>query len=264
LVLLLAVLAALGTTLLAGSASAASNPSPGPFPPGTNTCRPTTAHPYPVVLVHGTFENAAQNWSSLAPYLQAHGYCVYALNYGNNGTGDIPTSARQLKTFVEGFVLPQTGATKVDMVGHSQGGMMPRYYINVLGGAAHVNELVGLAPSNHGTTNPAAATAFSCTACRQQYYTSAFIRSVNNPETQDTVDYTVIETRYDQVVTPYTSAFLAPDDANVTNVLLQTKCPGDVSDHVGTAYDPVAFQWVRNALARTTAPANESFTPACV
>ncbi len=38
---------------LVGSAAAATNPSAGPFPPNTNTCRPTAAHPYPVVLVHG-------------------------------------------------------------------------------------------------------------------------------------------------------------------------------------------------------------------
>ena len=45
-----------------------------------------------------------------------------------------------------------TGASQVDIVGHSQGGMMPRYYIKFLGGAAKVHTLVGLAPSNHGTT----------------------------------------------------------------------------------------------------------------
>ena len=49
-------------------------------------------------------------------------------------------------------VLAATGAKKVDLVGHSQGGMMPRYYIKNLGGASKVNTLVGLAPSNHGTT----------------------------------------------------------------------------------------------------------------
>src|SRR4051794_5192334 len=220
---LAAVLAALLTSLFAGAASAATNPSPGPFPPGTNSCQPTSAHPYPVVLVHGTFENAAQNWSTLAPYLQSRGYCVYALNYGLNGTQDIHKSAQELKTFVESFVLPTSGASKVDMVGHSQGGMMPRYYINHLGGYATVNELIGLSPSNHGTKNPGAYSPLACTACKQQQYESTFIHEVNSPaETDDDVDYTVVQTRYDEVVTPYTSAFLSPDDDNVTNVLLQS------------------------------------------
>ena len=259
-----AAIAALLTTLLAGTASAATNPSPGPFPPGTNSCTASAAHPYPVVLVHGTFENAAQNWSSLAPYLQAQGYCVYALNYGNNGTGEIHASAQQLKTFIETFVLPQSGAAKVDIVGHSQGGMMPRDYINNLGGAPYVDELIGLSPSNHGTTNPLAPASVNCPACVEQEYQSPYIQSVNTPaETQSTVDYTVVQTRNDEVVTPYTSAFLSGPSTNVTNVLLQDKCPSDTSDHVGTAYDPVAFQWISNALSRQGAPADPGFQPTC-
>jgi triacylglycerol lipase len=262
---LAAVLAALLTPLYAGSASAATNPSPGPFPPGTNSCHGTTTHPYPVVLVHGTFENAAQNWSSLAPYLEGRGYCVYALNYGNNGTGEIHNSAIQLKNFIQGFVLPTSGASKVDIVGHSQGGLMPRDYINNLGGNAYVNELVGLSPSNHGTTNPGAYPPSPCVACQEQQYNSTYIQSVNKPtETKYPVDYTVVQTQYDEVVTPYTSAFLAADNnTQVTNVLLQTKCPNDTDDHVGTAYDPVSFQWVDNALSRPNDPADPKFTPAC-
>ena len=49
-------------------------------------------------------------------------------------------------------VLAATGAPKVDLLGHSQGGMMPRYYLKFLGGAQYVNALVALAPSNYGTT----------------------------------------------------------------------------------------------------------------
>ena len=129
-------------------------------PPGSNnwSCKPTAAHPYPVVLVHGTLANMDDNWQAASPILANHGYCVFAFNYGGasstgdfQGTGDIATSAGQLAAFVN-EVLAATGASKVDIVGHSQGGMMPRYYINFLGGASKVGKFVALAPSNYGTT----------------------------------------------------------------------------------------------------------------
>jgi triacylglycerol lipase len=263
---LFAAVAALLSTTLTGTASAATNPSPGPFPPGTNACKPNALHPNPVVLVHGTFEDAAQNWATLAPYLEAQGYCVYALNYGQRGTQEIHDSAMQLKTFIEDFVLPTSGAAKVDIVGHSQGGMMPRDYINNLGGSAYVDELIGLSPSNHGTTNPFAPYATGCVACQEQVYNSTFIQSVNNPtETKSPVDYTVIETKYDEVVTPYTSAFLKADNGTqVTNITLQDKCPANTDDHIATAYDPAVFQWVTNALNDPNNPADPAFQPACV
>src|ERR1700742_229916 len=158
----------------------------------------------PVVLVHGTFGDAS-NWAYVAPQLQHAGYCTFALNYGNHATGDIPTSAQQLKTFVDG-VLAQTGASKVDIVGHSQGGMMPRYYIKYLGGADKVDDLIGLAPSNHGTTLPLANPndQLTCPACAQQAAGSPFITALNaGDETPGSVDYTVIESTHDEVVTPY-------------------------------------------------------------
>src|SRR3954451_20304075 len=136
--------------------------SPTASPPGANdwTCKPTAAHPFPVVLVHGTFADMSDSWQALSPLLKNNGYCVFALNYGSYagsgavgiyGTGDIPNSAAELSAFVN-KVLSATGAAEVDLVGHSQGGMMPRYYLKNLGGAAKVRALVGLSPSNHGTT----------------------------------------------------------------------------------------------------------------
>ena len=129
--------------------------------PGANdNCKPRAAHPFPVVLVHGTLEDEGSNWVTLAPLLANHGYCVYAFNYGETGSslgghidglGHIEKSAEELGTFVN-TVLAKTGASKVDLVGHSQGGMMPNYYLKFLGGGPKVNELIGLAPSNHGTT----------------------------------------------------------------------------------------------------------------
>lgn len=124
------------------SAFAATYSAPATSPPGANNffCRPSAAHPYPVILVHGTFENMDDNWQAGAPVLANHGYCVFAFNYGGSsstanlqGTEDIAASAGQLESFVN-LVRAVTGAAKVDLVGHSQGGMMPRYYINFLGG----------------------------------------------------------------------------------------------------------------------------------
>jgi triacylglycerol esterase/lipase EstA (alpha/beta hydrolase family) len=105
-----------------------------------------------VILVHGTFEDMSDNWQALSPRLVNNGYCVFALNYGSFGgsgqvgiyaTGEIAHSAEELCAFVD-QVLAATHARKVDLVGHSQGGMMPRYYLRFLGGAAKVHTLVGL------------------------------------------------------------------------------------------------------------------------
>ncbi|MFR9754140.1 esterase/lipase family protein, partial [Nocardia sp. 004] len=43
-------------------------------------------------------------------------------------------------------VLAATGATRVDIVSHSQGNIYGNYFIKRLGGAAKVDKLVGLAP----------------------------------------------------------------------------------------------------------------------
>jgi triacylglycerol esterase/lipase EstA (alpha/beta hydrolase family) len=252
--------AAFATTLATPTAS----------PPGSNdfSCRPSAAHPYPVILVHGTFENMSDNWQAASPLLANHGYCVFALNYGGasaassvQGTGDIAASAGQLAAFVD-KVLAATGAAKVDIVGHSQGGMMPRYYLKFLGGANKVHTLVGLAPSNHGTTIDGLTTlsqtlalagatnavlGSSCESCVQQEVGSPFMTELNSGgDTVPGITYTVIETRYDEVVTPYTSAFLTGPD--VTNITLQNQCPLDLTDHLEISYDPVALTDMLNAL----------------
>ena len=238
-------------------------------PPGANdfSCKPSAAHPYPVILVHGTFENMADNWQAASPLLVNHGYCVFAFNYGGSpgnpvqATGNIPTSARQLKAFVN-QVLAATGAAKVDIVGHSQGGMMPRYYLKFLGGATRVHTLVGLSPSNHGTTVDGLTTLTQtlgllgvlggglnvlCPACTQQLVGSSFLTSLNaGGDTVPGVSYTVIETKDDEVVTPYTSAFLS--GPKVTNITLQDQCALDQTDHLEISNDPVALADMLNAL----------------
>ncbi|MFI7412982.1 esterase/lipase family protein [Streptomyces sp. NPDC049627] len=248
------------------SALAYSVAHPTAVPSGANdfTCRPGPEHPRPVVLVHGTFENRYDNWAALAPLLKEAGYCVFALNHGGEsgpllGTGDEAASARQLADFVD-RVRSATGAAKVDLVGHSQGGMMPRYYIKNLGGADAVDKLVALTPSNHGTTFSGLGLlaraipggdellGVACPACSQQLIGSDFLKGLNaGGETDPDVTYTVITTRYDEVVTPYTSAYLAAAP-NVTNIKLQDLCPAEVVEHINISYNDLATRLVLNAL----------------
>jgi triacylglycerol esterase/lipase EstA (alpha/beta hydrolase family) len=241
--------------------------SPSASPPGANeSCTPSAAHPRPVVLVHGTFADMSNSWQAISPLLHNRGYCVYALNYGSHngsgalgiyGVGDIRNSAAELSAFVD-QVLAATGAAEVDLVGHSQGGMMPRYYLQFLGGAAEVHTLVGLSSSNHGTTVnglltlgsyfPGANSFFgNCPACEQQEVGSAFLTELNSGgDTVPGVEYTVVQTRYDEVVTPYTSAFLS--GPGVTNILLQNQCVLDLGEHLSMPYDHIAAADVLTAL----------------
>lgn len=231
------------------------------------TSRPSPEHPRPVVLVHGTFANADDNWITIAPALAAAGYCVFRLDYGAlpeipflHGVGPIEKSAQQLSDFVD-EILASTGADKVDIVGHSQGGMMPRYYLKFLGGAAKVNQLIGIAPSNHGTTldgltnlaktipGAEALLEFGLPAIVDQVAGSDFLTKLNNGgDTVPGVRYTVIETQFDEVVTPFTSAWLDESSGEVTNILLQDLDPDDRSGHVGIVFDPVVLREVLTLL----------------
>lgn len=271
-------------TALTGDAKWVSVPNANPA--GVNVaCKPSAAHPRPVVLLEGTTSRIVASFDRLGPKIANAGYCVYGLNYGStslttatHGTvgamGDIAKSAAELKTFVS-QVRATTGAAKVDIVGWSQdGGPMPRYYLQNLGGAQYVHSLIGLAPSNYGTSFFGALTAINALekltgvpglnyvgapAFQQQLDTDPFTLALNKfGDTVPGVNYTVIETRYDDVVTPYTNAFLK--GAGARNILLQKACPLDATDHLGIPYDDNAAQYVRNASARTirTSPRSAS------
>jgi triacylglycerol esterase/lipase EstA (alpha/beta hydrolase family) len=250
---------------------------PDASPPGANDwkCKPSAAHPRPVVLLHATLANAYMNWAGLSPLLKRDGYCVFAPNYGGQpgvpfkATRHIPDSAREIARYVD-RVLKATGARQVDLVGHSQGGgLMPRWYLRFEGGTNPANpaknkvrRLIGLAPSNHGagasglgnlTTalglNPTVSLVAGQAYADQMPGSRVHTTLDRDGDTQPGVDYTTIVTRLDEVVTPYSNQFLkAGPGAKVRNILLQEICPQDLSEHLSIAYDSNALQLVFNAL----------------
>ena len=237
-------------------------PAPATPPPGANdwSCRPSAAHPRPVVLVNGTWMGGFANFNALAPYLVAHGYCVFDPTIEGDipgfvlkTNGDIGRMARDLGVDVD-KVLAATGASQVDLVGHSLGGgALPRASLKWFGGAAKVHSLIGINPSNHGSYVANALAPLSPvlgTALGQQAVGSALNTALDaGGDTVPGVHYTVIASRIDEVLVPSSNSYLrAGPGATVDDVAIQDVCPVDLSEHLASPYDEVVFELVRNAL----------------
>ncbi|MGV8871021.1 MAG: esterase/lipase family protein [Rhodococcus sp. (in: high G+C Gram-positive bacteria)] len=270
----------------------------GPPPPGANdwSCTPSAEHPRPVVLVHGTNMDMKSAWSKISPDLAAQGYCVFALDYGRQvafwdpnyvawGMGDIAESAKEVATFVDA-VRTATGAAQVDMVGHSQGGVVARQYLKFDGGAdsaspenSAVHRLVTLGATNHGTNFNGMQQLFLIAqslglprvlseqllfgqAGAQQLIGSSLLTRLNaNGETVPGIDYTVVASRFDDVVTPPERTFLDDHGAgNVTNEWVQDTCPDSTTSHLGLTTDPAMKYILSAALDPSYA---ETHTPIC-
>ncbi|GAA5061368.1 alpha/beta fold hydrolase [Nocardia callitridis] len=253
-------------------------------PPGANdwSCKPTEAHPEPVVLVHGTWENAYNNFAAISQPIKDAGYCVFTFNYGKlsidqgggvgsllpgaNGTGYIEESSKQLATFVD-RVLDATTAAKVNIVGHSQGGPMSLWYLENEGGAAKVHHEITFGGTNHGTTLAGIGALGRAInnlgidilgpvellvghAGIQQTVGSDFINALTaNGDTVPGVDYTIVGSRYDEVTTPYDSTFLeAGEGATVKNITLQDGCETDLAEHLGLMYSKRSLSIILNTL----------------
>ena len=87
---------------------------------------------YPIVLVHGLsgtdrYASVLDYWYGIPADLESHGANVYVANLsGFQGETGPSGRGEQLLAFVK-QVLAVTGAQKVNLIGHSQGGLSSRY-----------------------------------------------------------------------------------------------------------------------------------------
>lgn len=178
-------------------------------------------------------------------------YCTVELPLA--GMGDIQVAAEHVVHAIR--TVAEAAGGPVDVVGYSQGGMIGRWALRFWPDTRPlVDDLIGLAPSNHGTETAKPSCQQSCVpAYQQQRSDSAFIAALNSiQETFVEVDYTVAYTWGDEIVTPN----VGPDasspvagDADIANIALQEVCPGHPADHftIGST-DPVAYAIVVDAL----------------
>ncbi len=268
------LLLSLVIALLTAPAALAAPPDPSPAGANDFECEPTKAHPRPVVLVHGLGATMGTNWRFHSPEIAAAGYCVFALTYGRDprlaqqpispgGVIPMEQSAPQLKQFVN-KVLRRTDSRRVDLIGHSEGTVMPRYYLERLGGRRHVRRFIALTPlwrgtqllgvdavrdvgSAFGLSRPAIDLVASiCGSCPQFIRGSDYLTDLNRDgEAIRGIKHTNIVTRYDELVIPHTSGLMRDGG---TNIVIQDVCPLDFYEHGGVAVDPVVTQMFLNAL----------------
>jgi triacylglycerol lipase len=204
----------------------------------------------PVVLVTGLI-GLAPAYEPLAGRLRADGLRVFVWAMPNLGMGDIADSAQALARYVD-RLRAEAGVTRLDLVGHSEGGLTARHYLKFLGGTAYVDRYVSLGSPHYGTyvANLATfVTVGSClgiVACRQMVIGSDFLADLNaGDDTPGAVEYTAIRTLQDELVRPTWHASL---DGGATNILIQAGCPFRWVGHLGLVTDGTAYSLVRGAL----------------
>ncbi|CAJ2504275.1 Uu.00g116690.m01.CDS01 [Anthostomella pinea] len=245
-------------------------------PPNDFTCKSARN---PVVLLHGLSADREVDLNLLQRELSTpeRGYCTFSATYGAwpltpwiGGLTDMTESARDIAAFIR-EVKEKTGADKVDVVGHSEGGVQALYVpLSQPGIAALVDHVVALGPAVHGAdyfgftdlwyvggdATRALAKPFSelifCPACEQMMPDGAITDAFDAATAaggikQEGNNVTVIMSRSDKLVTPDVSEI---DEAGVRNVFVQDTCPDDRVGHAGLAWDKSVWRLVINALEK--------------
>lgn len=216
----------------------------------------------PVLLVHGTALNAHNTFSwNYRPALTALAIPHCTVDLPGDGMGDVQLAAEHVVHAIR--EMARRSGHKVQVIGHSQGGMVPRWALRFWPDTrALVEDLVSLSGSHHGTLDARAICLSPCApAIWQQRDDSAFLAALNRDfETLPGIDYTSIYTQLDEVVVPNlgsgASSRLSGDAAHVRNIATQAVCPLNTADHllVGTS-DPVAYALALDAILHP-GPAN--------
>ncbi|MDQ4144421.1 MAG: lipase family protein [Actinomycetota bacterium] len=201
---------------------------------------------HPVLLVHGTFVNRETNWKwNYWETLHEKGWEVCWVNLPNGSLGDIQVSSEYVAHALK--LMHRASGEKIDVLGHSQGGLQPRWAIKWFAAGRFVADYIALATPNHGTSvsNDSASNGRCFESCWQMRRNSNFLGALNRTtETPGPIFYTSIYTQTDELVQPTGTQALK----GASNILIQDVCPGRSPDHVLIAGDYVTWVLVRDAL----------------
>ncbi|MFE9176911.1 esterase/lipase family protein [Streptomyces sp. NPDC007126] len=209
--------------------------APQPSPPAPRL--PAPASP-PVVLLHGFIDNRSV-FLLLRRSLAQHGrHEIESLNYSPL-TCDIRTAAELFGRHVE-EICERTGSERVDVVGHSLGGLIARYYVQRLGGDRRVRTLVTLGTPHAGTKVVPLANAHPIV--RQMRPGSPVIEELTRPAPGCRTRFVSFWSDLDHVMDPLETACLDHPDLSAENVRVSG------IGHLALPVHPAVATGIRQAL----------------
>jgi triacylglycerol lipase len=171
----------------------------------------------PILLVHGLIDNRSI-FAMLRRQLRNRGFDrIWTTNY-QVWTSDVRIAARRLADTVDA-IREQTGYERIHVVGHSMGGLVARYYVQRLGGDAHVHTLVTLGTPHQGTR---AARLLPKGICRQLAPTSDVVAELAEPAPGCQTRFVSVYSDLDALISPKQAARIEHPDLSARNVLVRS------------------------------------------
>lgn len=228
------------------------------------TCSNAVGHSTkePVLLVPGTAATFHSQWSwNFAVELSRHGIPWCGVTPPLRQLGDTQLAA-EYDTYAIRYLYQHSGNRKIAIVGHSQGGMQPRWSLRFWPDTrAMVTDMVGISPDNQGATAERAVCSITGLAhtCPINFWQGAtgsnFIQALNSGQQMfPGIDYTVIWSTSDELVQRQDTPLYGP--GSYRWMTLQQVCAGHMADHIldGTV-DPISWALTLDAITHA-GPAN--------
>ena len=207
------------------------------------------SRPGPVLLVPG-YGGSTGSLEVLAGHIRATGREAEVVRLPGDGTGDLAEQAATLQGAVAASL--KDGASSVDLVGYSAGGVVVRLWAARYGDVRALRRVVTLGAPLHGTQLASAGQAAvpgACPlACQQLVPGSALLSELDAASLPPGVSWVSVWTRDDRTVTPPDSARLP----GAVNVAVQDVCPNETVTHSGLPVDPAVIGLVLREIG--TAP----------
>ena len=200
-------------------------------------------HTRPVLLVHGIAHNASA-FIQMKTKMQKRGWLhVFTMTYSTLDK-KLLEMVNELSWQVD-KVMEVTGASQIDIVAHSLGGIVSRYYMSSKMGQGKIKNLVTLGAPHKGTyLSPLLKTfTFNKNLSSDLYINSPFLKSLQQEPISKDSTITSIYSKYDWVVWPQDNCFVEGSPSSAfKNIKL------DFVSHISLLYSSRVFQHIVTAL----------------